>query len=226
MKVFLLALLLALAPAAQAAPELRLPELTHAPKAYLFGYYHMPITDVPAGLARKIAYFQQLGLTDLVLEMRPLSPAAAILTELLAQHTSAELEKMDTRIDWSWGPHYTFMVKKFLESGFRITYGDLDEKDGGTRGEMPKRNQNFKNVLTRLMQEGRRPLLLVGNDHIRGIAQLFFEAQMEQEVFPLSEATYYEKEMPGHVPCDAECEAYPRTSELRRYFGHLDWRLR
>lgn len=144
----------------QVVPKLEFSEKTDA---LIIGFTHAPPSGVPESLTNQVISLKKEGFTDLILELAYNSDNCPDLFRM-----SQGLFPLDPinypNIGGIGGQPALTMIKTFMDNGFRVTCGDLENIiENGI--QFHKRNLRFAHQIMELKAANRVPILLIGNAH-------------------------------------------------------------
>jgi hypothetical protein len=188
-------------------------------QALLMGFTHVMNSIVPAELESRLREISAAGVTDLILESAEGSEYCRQFVEIArgAVPSSAVLERWEI----VYGPSYYSLLQSAEKFGIRVDCGDRPTVPGETASSeelFQLRNEHLAWKLTRMVEGGRKPLLLIGAYHVNPVKELMIWLGGRRSGMKPTLDAYHASEIDGHY-APSEGLLYPDIGQMLRALG-------
>ncbi len=185
----------------------------------LLGFTHVMNSIVPAELESRLPEIRAAGVTDLVLESPEGSEYCRQFLEIAsgAAPSSAVLERWEV----VYGPSYYSLLQAAEKAGIRVVCGDRPESPGETASfeeRFQLRNEHLACKLTRMIEHGRKPLLLIGAYHVNPVQELMTWLATRRGHRTLELDAFHASELDGRY-APSEGLLYPDIAQMLQALG-------
>jgi len=188
-------------------------------RALLLGFTHVMNSVVPAELEKQLTELQRQGVTDLVLET---AEGSEDCFEFLAIATG-QPPRPEFLARWEvvYGPEYYSLLRAAEISGIRVVCGDrptVPDEHFSSEELFQLRNEFIAWTLTRMIEHGRKPLLLIGAYHVNPVQELLGWLGMHRNGAAPRLGVFHASELDGRY-APSEGLLYPDIGQMLRALG-------
>jgi hypothetical protein len=188
-------------------------------QALLLGFTHVMNSVVPAELEGLLPELRITGVTDLILETPEGSQDCFEFLAIAVGH----LPSAEFLAKWEvvYGPEYYSLLRAAEMAGIRVGCGDRPEvpKEHLSSEELFQlRNEFIAWNLTRMIEEGRKPLLLIGAYHVNPVHELMGWLEMNRTGATPRLGVFHASELDGRY-APSEGLLYPDIGQMLHALG-------